>query len=110
LRACSCVEGCWLLVVGCWMGPAHRGGYTRGLSFPRPATTMLASMKGKRKVHREKNLTTRYLSGDMDEDRVQSGQRFSPRNKAAQDARIVRTALLRAEEQSDVDVEALPVG
>ncbi len=50
------------------------------------------------------------MSGGMDEDRVDANQRFTARSKSAQQDKMVRTALLRAEEQSDVDVDALPVG
>src|SRR3954471_9609696 len=68
-------------------------------------------MRGKpKKSPREKDLTSRYLSGGMDEDRVEQGERFKPRNKTAQREKILRTALLRAEEESGVDLESLPVG
>ncbi|MDB5357158.1 MAG: rsgA [Phycisphaerales bacterium] len=68
-------------------------------------------MKGKpKKGPREKDLTSRYLSGGLDEDRVDQQQRFSARNKNAEQEKIVRTALLRAEEESGVDVETLPLG
>lgn len=68
----------------------------------------------RRKAPREKDLTSRYLSGDTDEqmDRVEQRQRFTAKNKGLTQSRIERTALLRAAEQqaSDVDVERLPAG
>ncbi|MDB5303498.1 MAG: Ribosome small subunit-stimulated GTPase EngC [Phycisphaerales bacterium] len=68
-------------------------------------------MKGKpKKGPREKDLTSRYLSGGLDEDRVDQQQRFSSRNKNAEQDKIVRTALMRAEEESGVDIETLPLG
>src|SRR4051812_19251531 len=68
-------------------------------------------MKGKpKKAPRQKDLTSRYLSGDVDEDRVEQSERFKPRNKNLQQDKILRTALLRAEEQSGVDLETLPTG
>ena len=64
-----------------------------------------------KKSQREKDLTGRYLSGNLDEDRLEGGQRFSSRNKNATQQKILKTALMRAEEQAaDVNPEALPVG
>ena len=64
-----------------------------------------------RKAPREKDLTSRFLSGGMDEDRVETQQRFSSRNKNAQQDKMLKTFLMRAEaEAADVDVEALPTG
>ena len=63
-----------------------------------------------RKAPREKDLTSRFLSGGMDEDRVETQQRFSSRNKNAQQEKTLRTFLMRAEAQAADDVEALPVG
>jgi len=65
-------------------------------------------MKRRRKP-REKDLTGKLLSGELD-DEMESQQRFSARSKHAQANKILETALLRAEEQSDIDVESLPVG
>lgn len=69
-------------------------------------------MPGKRRRHpREKDLTSRYLSGDIDEDRIDSQERFSSRSAGAQQRKIERTALLRlAEQEAEVNVESLPVG
>ena len=69
-------------------------------------------MRGNRKAPREKDLTSRFLSGGLDEDRVEQVQRFGARSgKHAQQDKILRTALLRAEEEAAAgDVETLPVG
>ncbi len=64
----------------------------------------------KRKSTREKDLTSRYLSGGMDEDRVERNQRFTGRSKHAEQNKILATAMMRAQEQSGVDIEQLPVG
>lgn len=63
-----------------------------------------------KKSPREKDLTGRYLSGGLDEDRVERAQQFTARNKGAQQEKTLRTALLRAEEQSGIDIDALPIG
>ena len=68
-------------------------------------------MKGKpKKAQREKDLTSRYLSGGYDEDRADSEERFSPRNKAREQEKIVRTTLMRAGEASGADIDTLPIG
>lgn len=56
-------------------------------------------------------MTDRFLSGELeaDDDEV-ARQRFSARSKNAQQEKILETALLRADEQSDGEVEALPIG
>ena len=51
-----------------------------------------------KKSQREKDLTSRYMSGGYDEDRADSEERFSPQNKARQKERILKTAIMRAEE------------
>jgi ribosome biogenesis GTPase / thiamine phosphate phosphatase len=69
-------------------------------------------MSGKpKKSPREKDLTARYLSGNLDEDRVESVQRFTHRSANAVQDKILRTALLRADEEVDApDVNLLPLG
>jgi ribosome biogenesis GTPase len=69
-------------------------------------------MKGKpKKPPREKDITSRYLSGNLDEDRVEQQERFSQRSKHAQANKTARTALMRAaEEAAQVDMATLPVG
>ncbi|QOV90471.1 ribosome small subunit-dependent GTPase A [Humisphaera borealis] len=67
-------------------------------------------MRGKpKKASREKDFTSRYLTGDFDEDRVEQNETFSERNKTQQHDRMVKTAALR-EEQSGIDFETLPIG
>jgi ribosome biogenesis GTPase len=65
-----------------------------------------------KKPQREKDLTSRFLSGDLDEDRLQGQQRFTARNKGATQQKILKTALMRADEQAaaGVGVDTLPVG
>jgi ribosome biogenesis GTPase / thiamine phosphate phosphatase len=68
-------------------------------------------LPGKRKSAREKDLTSRYLDGEMDEDRMVQKQRFSDRSKHAQHNKTIKTGLLRAaEEEAQVDLATLPVG
>jgi ribosome biogenesis GTPase len=68
-------------------------------------------MQGKpKKPPREKDLTSRYQSGDFDEDRIEQQEQFKERNKTLQKDKMVRTAELRAAEGSTADVDALPVG
>lgn len=65
---------------------------------------------GRRKPS-NRQLTNRFLSGEIDEDdELETQERFSARSKHAQMSKILRTALLRAEEQSDVEIESLPIG
>jgi ribosome biogenesis GTPase len=72
-------------------------------------------MAGKRKSKsRAKDLTQQYLSGDLDEDRLDAQQRFTDRSKHHQQNKIVRTALMRAEEAASApdgaEVNTLPIG
>jgi ribosome biogenesis GTPase len=68
-------------------------------------------MPGKRKSTREKDLTSRYLDGELDEDRLDTQQRFSDRSKRHQQNKILKTALMRAaEEEAKVDLASLPIG
>jgi ribosome biogenesis GTPase len=71
-----------------------------------------AAMGKPKKPQREKDLTSRFLSGNLDEDRMQSGQRFTARNKGATQQKILKTALMRADDQAaaGVGVDTLPVG
>ena len=64
-----------------------------------------------RRSPRQNDLTDRFLSGELEADEEQPAQqRFSARSKHAVQEKILQTALLRAEENSDGDVEGLPVG
>ena len=69
-------------------------------------------MKGKpKKSPREKDITSRYLGGGMDMDRVDQQQRFGDKSKHYQQRKTERTAVTRAAEESiGGDVDALPVG
>jgi len=69
-------------------------------------------MKGKpKKLGREKDLTRRFIAGELDEDLIDPVQRFTTRSKYHQQTKTLRTALMRAEEQADLsDLHALPIG
>lgn len=69
-------------------------------------------MKGKpKKLGREKDLTRRFVAGELDEDLIDPVQRFTTRSKYHQQTKTLRTALMRAEEQADLsDLHTLPVG
>ncbi len=67
-------------------------------------------MSGKsKKGRREKDLTSRYLSGALDEDRLDSLEAFKPSNKERAQGKILRTSQLRQEESS-TDTSTLPIG
>lgn len=63
-----------------------------------------------KKGPREKDLTSRYKSGELDADRVDASQRFSTRNKNSQQDRTLKTAQLRADGQAGIDIDTLPEG
>ncbi len=64
----------------------------------------------RRKPHREKDLTRRYLEGGYETD-IENIERFSARSKHAEQNRILRTAQMRAEQEaSSEDLAALPIG
>jgi|GEM_PF-677767 len=76
----------------------------------RPSVAYVTLMSGKpKKGPREKDLTSRYLSGALDEDRLDSLQAFKPSNKERAQSKILRTSQLRQEE-SAIDTSTLPVG
>ncbi len=70
------------------------------------------SMGGKpKKSPREKDLTSRYLGGGFDEDRIEQEQKFSKRSKFAVQNKLERTAAMRAAEEAfEGDASALPIG
>lgn len=82
-----------------------------GLCLTGGAAT-IEPLKGKpKKGPREKNITARFLSGGMDEDRVEKNQRFSDRSKNQQRDKTARTSQMRAEETLDLsDLQSLPTG
>ncbi|MCS7033424.1 MAG: ribosome small subunit-dependent GTPase A [Phycisphaerae bacterium] len=60
---------------------------------------------------RQKDLTAAYVKGNLDEDRLDSRQRFSRRSKTFQQQKTLRTALRRAAEAAEaMDPAVLPVG
>jgi len=68
-------------------------------------------MRGKpKKAPREKDLTSRFLTGDFDEDRIEQAEQFKARNKTLQQDKMVRTAALREESATVPNVETLPIG
>ena len=68
-------------------------------------------MRAPKKQGREKDLTGRYLSGNLDTDEMRSAQRFGGKSKHYQQNKTIRTAELRAAEpQAIADIEALPLG
>src|SRR5687768_6030000 len=69
-------------------------------------------MHGKpKKSPREKDLTSRYMSGGLDEDRVEQQERFGDRSKNFQKRKTEKTAVLRAAEEAESgDIDQLPVG
>src|SRR5712671_2615696 len=71
----------------------------------------MGAKRGKRKNPRDKDLTSRYLSGAIEEDRLDASERYSGRDASAQQRKMEKTALLRlAEEAVDADVDKLPIG
>jgi ribosome biogenesis GTPase len=76
-----------------------------------PGTTMTVLMRRPKKSAREKDLTGRYLSGNLDEDTQRTGERFGGKSKHYQQNKTIRTAELRAAEpQAIADLDALPLG
>jgi ribosome biogenesis GTPase len=69
-----------------------------------------AMASNRRKGPREKDLTSRYKSGNWDDDRMDAQQRFTPRSKAAEQNKIEKTASLRIAIEADFDREQLPIG
>jgi ribosome biogenesis GTPase len=69
-------------------------------------------MKGKpKKSPREKDVTSRFKAGDLDDDRLDNNQRFSSKSKHRQDDKTLKTSLMRAAEAAaDVDAQTLPIG
>jgi len=67
--------------------------------------------RSKRKNPRDKDLTSQYLRGAIDEDALDTQERYSGRDASAQRRKMEQTALLRiAEDAASADVENLPVG
>lgn len=68
--------------------------------------------KSRRDRHSQHELTTHYNAGDLDEDNVDSTQRFSNRAKNATQDKIEKTGVLRAAEGSatSADLDTLSIG
>lgn len=67
--------------------------------------------RNRKKNPRDKDLTSQYLSGAMNEDALEGIERFSGRESSAQQRKMQRTALLRfAEEEASANIDQLPVG
>ena len=65
----------------------------------------------RRKNPREKDLTSRLFAGDFDEDEGQPPHRFSKKIKRAEQEKIERTAIIRADKEVlSGDLESLPIG
>ncbi|HEV8292147.1 MAG TPA: ribosome small subunit-dependent GTPase A [Tepidisphaeraceae bacterium] len=67
--------------------------------------------RGKRKNPRDKDLTSQYLRGAMEEDALDSVERYSGRDASAQKRKMEQTAQMRlSDEVATPDVEKLPIG
>src|SRR6202050_3232175 len=86
-------------------------GFRRESNDHIPSTRDDAMSERRHKTRRQKDVTSSFLSGDLDEDQIESQQRFSRRSKGAQQDKMEKTALLRAADGSDAaDIQTLPVG
>lgn len=64
-----------------------------------------------KKGQRHKNLTATYIAGNLDEEKLRRGQRFTQRAKNFQRDRTAKTAQTRREDPGQIaDVDALPLG
>lgn len=63
----------------------------------------------RRKAAREKDLTSRYLSGKLEEDRLDSVERFGDKSRQVRESKLQQTAQMRAASDAG-DVESLPIG
>ncbi len=70
---------------------------------------MMAERRRK-KGPREKDLTSRYLSGNLDQDRMDPAQRFTDRSKAAELNKILKTTAKRAGGVIGEEIDTLPIG
>jgi ribosome biogenesis GTPase len=68
--------------------------------------------RSKRKNPRDKDLTSQYLRGAIDEDSMDTVERYSGRDASAQKRKMEQTALLRLAEESAtaIDMDTLPIG
>jgi len=71
----------------------------------------VGNKRSRKKNPRDKDLTSQYLSGAMNEDALESVERFSGRDSSAQQRKMQKTSVLRAAEESATpDIDNLPVG
>src|SRR3954470_12319660 len=71
----------------------------------------VAERRQKRKNPRDKDLTSQYLRGAMEEDALDSMEHYSGRDASAQKKQMEQTAQMRAAvEVGTPDVEKLPIG
>ncbi len=64
-----------------------------------------------RKSSRRKDLTEEFLSGSLDDDRLDASQRFTERSKNHQKNKTAKTAQMRADNtENAADIDALPQG
>lgn len=64
-----------------------------------------------KKGQRHKNLTATYIAGNLDEEKLRHGQRFTQRGKNFQRDRTAKTAQTRREDPVQIaNVDALPLG
>jgi ribosome biogenesis GTPase / thiamine phosphate phosphatase len=63
-----------------------------------------------KKSPREKDLTSRYLTGGYETDDVDQADEFRSRNKTLQQDKMAKTAAMRAEGATAADIDTLPIG
>src|SRR5436190_10984144 len=91
-----------------------RGGRTQGSPLQEDCDTLggVAERRQKRKNPRDKDLTSQYLRGAMEEDALDSQEKYSGRDASAQKRKMEQTALMRLAEETAaaIDIDALPIG
>lgn len=87
--------------------PAAGPAVNRTLPFPAAPVTLTGVRERRRKAHREKDITRKYLEGGFEE--VEQAERFTTASKHAEKTKILRTAQLRADEVNQ-RVATLPIG
>ena len=83
-----------------------------GLVFPHHNGNDLASDEPpSEKISAQKDVTSRFNAGDLDDDRLDNIQRFTSKSKHLQANKTLKTSLMRAAEEAALpDVEQLPIG
>src|SRR4051812_40054907 len=84
------------------------------LSFTRGSVTIGCEdmqRRNKKSSSQQKDLTSQYLAGSMDEDRIDTEQRFTDRSKHSQQNKIMKTAAMREDQLvHSADFDTLPQG